>query len=145
MIKGVLFDIDGTLFDSVSTHLISYGVATISRLLKIIGLFCRISSLCNGSFAKEICNFKEPTNRSHPIHLFWHKNQGRSLRYRRVISQSEKSRILFESVVFHVGMSHVTRMNESCRRRKDQGRTLRYRRVISQTLQGYSSYESFCT
>ena len=44
-----------------------YGVATISRLLKIIGLFCRISSLCNGSFAKETCNFKEPTNRSHPI------------------------------------------------------------------------------
>ena len=29
-----------------------YGVATISRLLKIIGLFCRISSLLQGSFAK---------------------------------------------------------------------------------------------
>ena len=28
-----------------------YGVATISRLLKIIGLFCRISSLLYGSFA----------------------------------------------------------------------------------------------
>jgi len=44
-----------------------YGVATISRLLKIIGLFCRISSLLQGSFAKETYNFKEPTNRSHPI------------------------------------------------------------------------------
>jgi len=31
----------------------SYGVATISRLRKIIGLFCRISSLLQGSFAKE--------------------------------------------------------------------------------------------
>jgi len=44
-----------------------YGVATISRLLKIIGLFCRISSLLYGSFAKETYNFKEPTSRSHPI------------------------------------------------------------------------------
>ena len=44
-----------------------YGVATISRLLKIIGLFCRISSLFKGSFAKETYNFKEPTNGSHPI------------------------------------------------------------------------------
>jgi len=42
-------------------------VPTISRLLKIIGLFCRISSLLKGSFATEICDFKEPTNRSHPI------------------------------------------------------------------------------
>jgi len=46
---------------------IRYGVATISRLLKIIGLFCRISSLLYGSFAKETYIFKEPTNRSHPI------------------------------------------------------------------------------
>jgi len=44
-----------------------YGVATISRLLEIIGLFCRISSLLHGSFAKETYHFKEPTNRSHPI------------------------------------------------------------------------------
>jgi len=44
-----------------------YGVATISRLLQIRGLFCRISSLLYGSFAKETYNFKEPMNRSHPI------------------------------------------------------------------------------
>ena len=48
-------------------QLLSYGVATISRLLKMIGLFCRISSLLQGSFAKETYHFKEPTNRSHPI------------------------------------------------------------------------------
>jgi len=44
-----------------------YGVATIGMLNKIIGLFCRIASLLYGSFAKETCNFKEPTNYSHPI------------------------------------------------------------------------------
>ena len=44
-----------------------YGVATISRLLKILGLFCRISSLLYGSFAKKTYHFKEPTNHSHPI------------------------------------------------------------------------------
>ena len=50
-----------------------YGVATISRLLKIIRLFCRIPSLLQGSFAKETYNFKEPTNRSHPIGSFENK------------------------------------------------------------------------
>ena len=30
-----------------------YGVAAVSRLLKMIGLFCRISSLLWGSFAKK--------------------------------------------------------------------------------------------
>ena len=44
-----------------------YGVASISRLLKIIGLFCRISSFLYVSFAKETCDFKEPTSRSHRI------------------------------------------------------------------------------
>jgi len=48
-------------------YMYTYGVATISRLHKIAGLFCRISSLLYGSLAKETCNFKEPTNRSHPI------------------------------------------------------------------------------
>ena len=46
---------------------IPHGVATISRLLKLIGLFCRISTLLWGSFAKETYTCKEPTNRSHPI------------------------------------------------------------------------------
>jgi len=44
-----------------------YGVATISRLLKIICLLCRIWSPLQSSFAKETCNLKEPTNRSPPI------------------------------------------------------------------------------
>ena len=45
----------------------SYGVATMSRPLQIIGLFCRILFLFKGSFAKETYDFKEPTDRSHPI------------------------------------------------------------------------------
>ena len=50
-------------------HIYTYGVATISRLLKMIGLLCRISFLLQGSFAKETYNIKEPTNRSHLIHI----------------------------------------------------------------------------
>jgi len=49
--------------------LYSHGVPAISRLLKITGLFCRISSLLWVSFAKKTFSFKEPTNRSHPISL----------------------------------------------------------------------------
>jgi len=44
-----------------------YGVAMVSRIDKIIGLFCRILSLLRGSFAKETYNFIDPTNQSHPI------------------------------------------------------------------------------
>jgi len=47
-----------------------YGVATISRLLKIIGLFCKRALQKRPVFSKETYNFKEPTNRSHPICLF---------------------------------------------------------------------------
>jgi len=42
-----------------------YGVATISRINKMIGLFCRILALLKGSFAKETCNFIDPTKQSH--------------------------------------------------------------------------------
>jgi len=51
----------------VCTSHVHYGVATISRLLKIIGLFCRTQSLLQGSFAKETYNCIDSTNRSHPI------------------------------------------------------------------------------
>jgi len=44
-----------------------YGVATISRLLKIIGLFCKRALQKRRYSAKETHNFKELTNRSHPI------------------------------------------------------------------------------
>jgi len=44
-----------------------YGVATISRLLKNIRLFCKRALIKRRNSAKETYNFKEPTNRSHPI------------------------------------------------------------------------------
>jgi len=44
-----------------------YWEATISRLHKIGGLFCRIQSLLKGSFAKETYHFEEPNKRSHSI------------------------------------------------------------------------------
>ena len=48
-------------------HTWYYGVASMSRLLQIIGLFCRTESLLQGSFTKETSNFQEPTNRSDSI------------------------------------------------------------------------------
>jgi len=56
-----------------SLHWNCYGVATISRLLQIISLFCRILSLLQGSFAKETYDLKEPTHRSHPMHCRIHR------------------------------------------------------------------------
>jgi len=49
-----------------------YGMATISRILQTIILFCRISCFLYGSFTKETHTCKEPTNRSHPVadHLY---------------------------------------------------------------------------
>ena len=44
-----------------------YGLATVSRIPTLIGLFCKIQSLWQGSFAKETYNFKKPANRSQPI------------------------------------------------------------------------------
>ena len=46
----------------LTTYNNEYWVATISRLLKIIGLFGRILSLLQVSLAKENYHFKEPTN-----------------------------------------------------------------------------------
>jgi len=46
---------------------VCYRVATISRLLKIMGLFCKRALKKRQYSASETYNFKEPTNRSHPI------------------------------------------------------------------------------
>jgi len=44
-----------------------YGVALVSRLLKIIGLFCKKDLEKRLYSAKETYNLKEPTNHGHPI------------------------------------------------------------------------------
>ena len=50
---------------TIAAYAQRYRVAMISRLPKNIGLICRISSLLQGSFAKETHVFREPTHRSH--------------------------------------------------------------------------------
>ena len=52
---------------SLSLCAYEYGVATMSRLLKIIGLFCKRALYKRLYSAKEIHHFKGPTHRSHPI------------------------------------------------------------------------------
>jgi len=42
----------------LSSYVSTYGVAAISRLLKITALFCKISSFLQGSFAKETYIFR---------------------------------------------------------------------------------------
>jgi len=44
-----------------------YGGASISRLLKIIGLICKRALQKRLYSAKELYNLKDPTNCSHPI------------------------------------------------------------------------------
>jgi len=55
-----------------SKHTSSYGVPTISRLLKIIGRFCKRALKKRLYSAKETYSFNEPTNHSHPIHTHIH-------------------------------------------------------------------------
>jgi len=51
----------------------------ISRLLKIIRFFCKTAMSKRLYFAKESCNFIDPTNRSHPInsHATFYNTQQR--------------------------------------------------------------------
>ena len=51
---------------------IEYG-ATVSRINEICCPFCRISSLLQGSFAKETCSLIDPTDQSHPICMYGHR------------------------------------------------------------------------
>ena len=57
------------LFSVFPTLSLSYGVATISRMLKNVGLDGKRALQKRPIFYKEICIFKHPTNRSQPI--FW--------------------------------------------------------------------------
>ena len=48
---------------------IGWLLTKVSRIDKIIGLFCRLLSLLYGSFAKETHNLIDPTDHRHPIVL----------------------------------------------------------------------------
>jgi len=54
---------------AIPTYPWPHNMATISRLLKIIGLFCQRALLKRLYSAKVTCNFKEPTNGSHLISM----------------------------------------------------------------------------
>jgi len=58
-----------TLLNAANTEpwILHYEVATISRMLKNIGLFCKRALQKRPVFCKETCIFKHPTHRSHPI------------------------------------------------------------------------------
>jgi len=81
------------IFPSILTSHI-YGVATLSRFLRIIGLFCRISSLLQGSFAKETYNLKEPTDRSHPIAHYTLHHEGKERKSSARLATHNVSRLL---------------------------------------------------
>jgi len=53
--------------DVLIRDLYTHGVASVSRLLKIIGLFCKRALEKRRYSAKETCIFKAPTHRSHPL------------------------------------------------------------------------------
>ena len=58
---------NGALFGLITHCLPVYGVAMTSRLLEIIGPFCKRALQKRMYSAKETYNFEEPTNRSHPV------------------------------------------------------------------------------
>ena len=93
---------DDRVLLALSSRKIKYGVATTSRLLKIIGLFCKRALLKRRYSAKETCNFKEPINHSHPIFVMfrWHK------RVRDIVRQNHVT--LPDSCVCDVGFVTIS-------------------------------------
>ena len=51
----------------VSRYKPGYGVALVSRIDTMIGLFCKRAQKKRRYSAEETCNFIDPTDRSHPI------------------------------------------------------------------------------
>jgi len=79
-------------------------VATISRLLKITGLFCQRALEKRGYSAKETYDYKEPTNRSHPIEAKirrWKEIKGN----RRRQTEIEESLTQFDTEILSLSLS----------------------------------------
>jgi len=78
---------------------VACGVATTSRLLKIIGLFCKRALQKRLYFAKETCDYKEPTTCSHPIgsHDFATKISRSVINYKQIIMDSRSNMLGFTS------------------------------------------------
>jgi len=124
-----------------------YGVATISRLLKTIGLFCKRTLYKRRYSAKETYDFKEHTNRSHPI--LWPVHSTRNLKCFR-----KKDLEFFEFCWYQ--NPWILRRNLQCFRKQDLViGTNDFTRLFSKNLVGtkycllnsswsgsYSTYES---
>jgi len=78
------------------------GVASVSRIDKIIGLFFKRALQKRRSFAKETYNFIDPTDCSHPI---WTSH----------VAEMDESCRIHEWVMLHIWTNHVAYVNESCR------------------------------
>jgi len=84
-----------------TSQVFTYGVASISRLLKIIGLFCKRALYKRRYSAKETYNLKEPTNRSHsiaqlgcllrPVTCVWHDSPARVTRLIHMCNMTDSS------------------------------------------------------
>ena len=59
-----------SIYTRIYTYIHDYGVPTISRLLKMIGLFYKRDLQKRRYSAKETYHYKEPTNRSHHIQTY---------------------------------------------------------------------------
>ena len=94
-------------------------------LLKIMGLFCKTALQKRRHSAKKTCNFKEPTNQSHPYvcnaphtHVFEQPNRvththiwGPIHMYTRVTTRMRCQVPWHKCVMSHMWMSHVTHKN----------------------------------
>ena len=67
IVTALITALTAAFITALITALTRYAVASISRLLKIIGLFCKRALQKRPIFCKETYNFKDPTNHSHPI------------------------------------------------------------------------------
>ena len=79
-----------------------YGVALISRMDKILGLFCKRALYKRRYSAKETYNFINPTDRSHPI-MYRNPTIGNTL-----FGRMDGSCHTLPRVMSRVCMSHVT-------------------------------------
>ena len=89
---------------------VSYGVATMSRLLKNIGLFCKRALQKRPVFCKETCILKNPTHRSHPI-------SKRLLRHVSHINETHDTHMFWllisENHISHVNETHESHITET--------------------------------
>jgi len=97
-----------SLYMPISERNHRYVVATMSRMLKNIGLFCKRDLQKRPIFCKEIYIFKHPTNRSHPISesmMTMHTYTGIGVSIEINTSLSLYDCVRFKSIQMHIYIS----------------------------------------